>query len=143
VTSKDVALVPLQVKPITVGKQTYFEPQRDDLADLLKSWWGVQMADAESATRLIVYNGAGVPGIAGEAAQSLIRGGFRVVDTKNADNFGYKQTQIVVQNGDMTAGERVRSVLKVGRVINQPSDQNVAGVIVIIGKDYKPPKTTQ
>jgi hypothetical protein len=143
VASKDVALVPLQVKPITVGKQTYFEPQREELADLLKSWWGVEMGDAESATRLIVYNGAGVPGIAGEAAQALIRGGFRVVDTKNADTFGYQQTQIVVQNGDMTAGERVRSVLKVGKVVNQPSDQNVADVIVIVGKDYKPPKTTQ
>lgn len=139
--SKDVALAPLQVKPITVGEQTYFEPQRDKLASLLKSWWGVTLSDSENVTRLIVYNGSGVPGIAGEAAQQLIRGGFRVVDTKNADKFTYKTTQIVVQNGDMTAGDQVRNVLKVGKVVNQPGEQDVADVIVIIGTDYKPPAT--
>jgi len=138
--SKNVALVPLQVKPISLGSQTYYEPQRDELADLLESWWGVKLSEAQNATRVIVYNGAGTPGIAGEAAQQLIRGGLRVVDTKNADRFDYAQTQIVVQNKDVTAGETVRKVLGVGKVIDQPADQNVADVIVIVGKDYKPPK---
>ncbi len=141
IPSKNVALVPLEVKPITVGSQTYYEPQREALADLVESWWGVKLSEAEQAVRVIVYNGVGVPGVAGEAAQQLIRGGFRVVDTKNADNFDYTKTQIVVQNRDMTAGERVRKVLKTGKVVNQPADQDVADVIVIIGKDYKPPKS--
>ncbi len=139
--TEDVALVPLEVKPITLGAQTYFEPQREALADLLQSWWGVELSESEKVVRLIVYNGAGTPGIAGEAAQQLIRGGFRVVDTKNADTFDYKETQIVVQDKDMVAGEAVRKVLGTGKVIDQPSDQDVADVIVIIGKDYKPPKT--
>lgn len=140
--SKDVALVPLQVKPISLGKQTYFEPQREELADLVQSWWGVKLSETQNVTRVIVYNGAGAPGIAGEAAQQLIRGGFRVVDTKNADRFNYKQTQIVVQNKDMAAGEAVRKVLRTGKVVNQPSDQDVADVIVIVGKDYKPPTSS-
>lgn len=139
--TKDVALIPLTVKPITLGSQTYFEPQRSELADLVESWWGVKLSEAK-VTRLIVYNGAGSPGIAGEAAQQLIRGGFRVVDTKNADRFDYKETQIVVQDKNMTAGEAVRKVLGTGKVIDQASDQDVADVIVIIGKDYKPQKTT-
>lgn len=137
--SKNVALVPLQVKPISLGTQTYYEPQREELADLVESWWGVKLSDAESATRVIVYNGSGVPGIAGEAAQQLIRGGMRVVDTKNADRFDYAQTQIVVQNKNVTAGEAIRKVLGVGKVSNVPAEQDVADVIVIIGKDYKPP----
>ena len=133
----------LEVKPITVGPQTYFEPQREALADLLESWWGVKLSESDKASfALIVYNGAGTPGIAGEAAQQLIRGGFRVVDTKNADNFNYKQTQIVVQDKDMAAGDAVKKVLGTGKVIDQPSDQDVADVIVIIGKDYKPSTTT-
>jgi len=37
--SKNVALVPLEVKPISLGSQTYYEPQREELADLLESWW--------------------------------------------------------------------------------------------------------
>jgi len=139
VPTKDVALVPLPVKPIKLGDQTYFEPQRAEVADLLKSWWGVNPDDVDKVTRVIVYNGAGVPGIAGVAAQALIRNGLRVVDTKNADNFNYKQTQIVVQNGDESAGATVRRVLGAGTVLDRPTDQDVADVIVIIGKDYKPP----
>jgi len=136
--SKNVALVPLQVKPISLGSQTYYEPQREELADLLESWWGIKLSDTEKTTRVIVYNGSGVPGIAGEAAQRLIRGGMRVIDTKNADRFDYAQTQIIVQNKDVTAGEAIRKVLGVGAVADVPADQDVADVIVILGKDYKP-----
>jgi hypothetical protein len=43
----NVALVPMPVKPVNVGDQTYFEPQRDEIADLVEaSWWGVTI-DAE------------------------------------------------------------------------------------------------
>ena len=141
VPQKNTALVPLPVKPIKLGDQTYFEPQRAQVADLLKSWWGVDANKTAGVTRVIVYNGAGVPGIAGEAAQQLIRNGFRVVDTKNADNFNYKTTQVVVQSGSTKRGNDIVSVLGVGNVVNKASAQDVADVIVIIGKDYKPPTT--
>lgn len=133
-----VAIVPMPVKPINLGNATYFEPQREELADLLESWWGVTITESEQVVRVIVYNGAGVPGIAGEAAQQLIRGGFRVVDTKNADNFDYAETQVVVQNGDESSGTDVIEVLGTGTVTVQPSDQQVADIIVIVGKDFKP-----
>ena len=136
---KNTALVPLPVKPIKLGDQTYFEPQRAQVADLLKSWWGVDASQAAKVTRVIVYNGAGVPGIAGEAAQQLIRNGFRVVDTKNADSFDYKTTKVVVQDGPLKQGQEIVRVLGVGTAVSKPSDQDVADVIVIIGKDYKPP----
>lgn len=136
---KNVALVPLPVKSIKLGDTTYFEPQKTELADLLKSWWGVDASQTHSITRVIVYNGSGVPGIAGEAAQQLIRAGFRVVDTKNADNFAYSTTQIVVQKGPKKRGSAVVQVLGVGTVTYESSAQDIADVIVIIGKDYKPP----
>ena len=139
ISQSNTAIVPLPVKPIKLGSQTYFEPQRTEVADLLKSWWGVDASKAAAVTRVILYNGAGVPGIAGEAAQQLIRAGFRVVDTKNADNFNYPTTKIVVQKGDVKQGELIAKTLGVGTVEQQPSDQDVADVIVIIGKDYKPP----
>ena len=139
ISQGNTAIVPLPVKPIKLGNQTYFEPQRAELADLLKSWWGVDATKAAAVTRIILYNGAGVPGVAGEAAQQLIRGGFRVVDTKNADSFNYPTTQIVVQRGDPKQGDEIARVLGVGTVVQQPSDQDVADVIVVVGKDYKPP----
>ncbi len=139
VSQKSTAIVPLPVKPIKLGTQTYFDPQRAQVADLLKLWWGVDASKTAAVTRVILYNGAGKPGRAGEAAQQLIRAGFRVVDTKNADNFKYAKTQIIVQRGDAAQGNAVAKTLGVGQVSSQPSDQDVAEVIVIIGKDYKPP----
>lgn len=140
---ENVALVPMPVKPINLGNETYFEPQRAEVADLLETWWGVTISDTEQVTRVIVYNGSGIPGIAGVAAQELIRGGFRVVDTKNADNFDYATTQIVVQNGDESTAEGITDILGVGEVTLQPADQQVADVIIIIGADYAPEQTTE
>lgn len=57
----NVALVPMPVKPIKLGDQTYYEPQRDQIADLLQGWWGVDAAMVSSITRVIIYNGAGTP----------------------------------------------------------------------------------
>ena len=88
---------------------------------------------------MIVFNGAGVPGIAGIAAQQLIRSGVRVVDTKNADRFNYAKTMIIVQRGPDSAGPEVKKILGVGEIIKKPAEQDVADVLVIIGKDYKPP----
>ncbi len=136
----NVAIVPMPVKPIKLGDQTYFEPQRKEVADLLKQWWNVDPSDQQRAVRVIVYNGSGIPGIAGEAAQQLIRAGLRVVDTKNADRFDYKTTQIVVRRGDESRGKPVREALGVGEIKLDPSSSDVTDVIVIIGKDYRPPK---
>jgi hypothetical protein len=139
VSGDRTALVPLPVKPIDLGGQTFFEPQRDQIADLLLQWWDVKLGAEDSAVRVIIYNGAGTPGIAGAAAQQLIAAGMRVVDTKNADRFDYDTTMIVVQSGDMTEGEQVRAALGAGEVSDSPSEQDVADVIVIIGQDYVPP----
>ncbi|MCE5203675.1 MAG: LytR C-terminal domain-containing protein [Actinomycetia bacterium] len=140
VDTDQVALVPLPVKPINLGDQTYYEPQREQVADLLLTWWGVKLASDEGIVRVIIYNGSGVPGIAGEAAKVLIKSGIRVVDTKNADRFDYKETMIVLQNDDTQAAETVKTVLGVGKIVEQPADQDVADIILIVGQDFKVPK---
>lgn len=137
VKTENVALVPMPVKQISLGSQTYFEPQVDEIAGLVEQWWGVDMRGADDTVRAIVYNGSGIPGIAGVAAQELIRGGYRVVDTRNADAFDYETTQIVVQNGELSVGEPIRELLGVGEVTKQEADQQIADVIIIIGKDYE------
>jgi hypothetical protein len=135
-----VALAPLPVRPINMGDQTYFEPQRDKIADLLMAWWGVKVGTEEARISVVIYNGAGIPGIAGEVAQRLIREGMRVVDTKKADRFDYAQTLIVEQREATDAGEQIQRILGVGTVIVQPSEQQVADIIIIVGKDYRPVK---
>ena len=138
VSVKNTALVPLPVKPIKLGSQTYFEPQRSEVADLLKAWWGVDASAASDVTRVLIYNGAGKPGIAGQAATQLIRAGFRVIDTKNADKFDYKTTLVVVQNGPVEKGAEVVKALGVGTVSEKRTDQDVSDIVVLIGRDFVP-----
>jgi len=72
IPKENTAIVPLPVQPVHLGSQTYFQPQKTQVADLLTKWWGVDPSKVAQVTRVILYNGAGIPGIAGEAAQQLI-----------------------------------------------------------------------
>jgi len=136
VDQDNVALLPMPVKPINVGSQTYFEPQRVEIAELISQWWGVSIADDDSVVKVIVYNGSGEPGIAGAAAQQLISQGYRVVDTKNADRFDYEETLVVVQDGYRSLADGAIEVLGVGTVVVQDAEQDVADLIIILGADY-------
>lgn len=139
VKTKDVWIVPLPVKAIAVGDQRYFEPQRAEVADLLLQWWGVRVDQQKAAPRVVVYNGVGTPGIAGKAAQQLIRKGFRVIDSGNADKFDYKRTQVLLYHGTDADARAVRDVLGTGDIKVQSAPQQLTDIIVIIGADYQPP----
>lgn len=141
VPTKDVWIVPMPVKPISVGTERYYEPQRAEIADLVLQWWGVRVEQQKQALRVIIYNGVGTPGVAGKAAQQFIRLGVRVVDSKNADNFDYKQTKILLYHGTQADALRVKDALGVGQITIESDVQDLADVIVIIGADYTPPGT--
>jgi predicted HD superfamily hydrolase involved in NAD metabolism len=137
-SAKDVWIVPLPVKAMTAGTERYFEPQRAEVADLLLQWWGVRADQQKTRPRVIVYNGVGTPGLASEAAQQLIRAGFQVVDSGNADHFGYTATAILVYHAP-TEAPAVRAALGVGAIRMQSAPQEIADMIVILGTDYLPP----
>jgi len=139
VKPKDVWIVPLPVKPVAVGDQRYFEPQREQVADLLLQWWGVKVAQQKATPRVIVYNGVGTPGLAGLASQQLIRTGFHVVNSGNAENFDYKTTLILLYHGTRADAEAVRGILGTGEIKVQSAPQELTDLIVIIGADYRPP----
>jgi hypothetical protein len=140
VPGKNVGLAPLPVRAVNIGNVTYYEPQRDQIADLLYSWWGVKFGEGKQQARVIVYNGAGEPGIGGVAARALIKAGFRVVDTGNADRFDYKTTRVVLLRGDAAVAQRVQDILGCGEVVSKAAEQDITDVIVIVGRDYMPGK---
>lgn len=135
---KNVWIAPLPVKAMTVGTQRYYEPQRAQVADLLLQWWGVRLDQQKARPRVIVYNGVGTPGLASQAAQQLIRQGFRIVDSGNADHFGYVETTILVYHAP-TEATAVRDALGVGAIKMQSAPQELTDMIVIVGADYLPP----
>jgi hypothetical protein len=86
---------------------------------------------------VIVLNGSGEPGIGQLAAERLVPGGFRVVVSENASDFGHETTQIVVASEDLRpAAERVRDLLDVGDVQVAGPASGLADVTVVIGKDF-------
>lgn len=134
----DVWIVPLPLKAMTAGTERYFEPQRAQVADLLLKWWGVRADQQKTRPRVIVYNGVGTSGLASVAAQQLIRAGFQVVDSGNADRFDYTTTTILVYHAP-TEAQAVRAALGVGAIRMQSAPQEITDMIVILGADYLPP----
>lgn len=142
ISSDQVVLVPLPVKPINLGDTSYLEPDKTAVAEQLRAWWGVDAASEENVVRVAVFNGVGTPGIGGVAAQQLIRAGYRVVDTQNADRFDYDTTVIVVKRGNIERGQAVAKVLGCGKVVAEPSAQDIIDIAITIGRDYDANETT-
>jgi anionic cell wall polymer biosynthesis LytR-Cps2A-Psr (LCP) family protein len=91
--------------------------------------------------RVLIQNGVGTPGLAGSACKRLVAAGFRVVGSGNADNFDFRTSKVLVFSSSVASAElggRVAHALGVSAndvaVSSQP--QNVADVIVILGKDF-------
>lgn len=135
----EVNIVSLPVEPVSVGSETYYEPQKDEVVRLVGIFWKKQSGGKVKQIRLIILNGNGAPGVAGRAAEVLIDRGYRVVETKNADAFDYRQTQIIVYHRkDVDEGFKVKDILGVGLVVSRTMEQDVADIGIVIGKDYKP-----
>jgi polyisoprenyl-teichoic acid--peptidoglycan teichoic acid transferase len=83
-----------------------------------------------------VRNGAGISGIAGQAAARLQARGFQVPEVGNANQFVYDDT-LVVYKDDEAAAQLVVSALPTGRVV--PSRGMYAfstDILVVVGKDW-------
>lgn len=88
--------------------------------------------------RVEVLNGTGRVGITGPVAAALVKGGYRVVRTDNADDLDVRETRVVghtVDNQD--AALAVRELLGFGEVrIEQRQPSLVVDITVIVGDDF-------
>jgi len=92
--------------------------------------------------RILIQNGVGTPGLDGSACRRLVAAGYTVVGSGNADSFNFATSKVLVFSSSVAAarlGNDVAHVLKLSdndvAVSNQA--QNVADVIVILGRDYR------
>ncbi|MCL4386395.1 MAG: LCP family protein [Cyanobacteria bacterium] len=102
---------------------------------------------------LQVLNGVGTPGIAGKVG-TLFKDlkyddgtpKFNLLQAKDADNYNYATTQIIVNSKDpsyMALAEEIKNILKTGNITKneQAPAQNI---VIIVGADYgKTSDTTQ
>ena len=105
-------------KPDENMEQTYFEKS--------------EMIKAE----IEIFNGCGEVGVANLYANFLLDHGFDVIDKKNADNFDYLNTNIIVHKEDkMPIAKDLAEILKIKNI--KLIKSGIWDLSLIIGKDYK------
>ena len=113
------------------GRAFASAPARDEQAEA-----------ARSAIRVEVWNGSGLSGVGQKVAEALKDGGFRVVDTRNADRSDYGTTLIVDRKGDRRNVEEVVRYFHGGHPLLMTSTAALADVRVVVGRDYEGLKLT-
>lgn len=90
---------------------------------------------AEDIT-VAIRNGAGISGIAGQAAARLQARGFQISEVGNANQFVYDDTLIVYKD-DEAAARMVASVLPTGRIVASRGMYAFnTDILVVVGKDW-------
>jgi len=97
--------------------------------------------DSARALTVEVINTTGVSGLARSGTRLLRSAGIDVVNYFAANDRPLDSTRILVRRGTLETGERVRAVLKVGRVALAPDSIRLVDVSVQLGTDFaaRPP----
>jgi hypothetical protein len=82
-----------------------------------------------------VLNGSGESGVGSRVASFLRRGGFHVVEVRNADRSDYFPTLVVSRREDGEPAHAVASYLGGPPVLQQVWSSDLAEVTVVIGSD--------
>lgn len=92
---------------------------------------------APSSVSVTVRNGAGVGGVAADAAAKLKKAGFKVGEVGNANQFVYDET-LVVYEDDSRLAEAVVDALGRGKVVQSRGMYSFGtDVLVVVGKDWE------
>lgn len=133
-TDKDLA-----ARPLTIGSQRYFEVDKQSLQTELRAVWGKVLTTKRPDARVLILNGSGVPGIGAKAGDLMLGADLKIVDVRNAENFGYKTTLVYAYGDKSTAvAKQVTTLLKVGNVQVKPADQDITDIVIILGADFHP-----
>jgi LytR cell envelope-related transcriptional attenuator len=98
----------------------------------------------ENGERIVVevLNASGKPGLARSATRALRQAGIDVVSFGNAtpDLAGVPvdSTRILIRRGSAVVGDRIRTVLKAGRVISDQDTTRLVDASVLLGADFRP-----
>ena len=101
-------------------------------------------ASAQVARKSVfIQNGVGTPGLASSACDKLVKAGYAFAGSGNATSFNHKQSLVLIFDHSIATARLGNDVaralgLSVNDVRIQDNGQNVADVIVILGRDYKP-----
>jgi len=93
-------------------------------------------SNTEIKAEIEILNGCGELGVANLYSNFLIQRGFDIIDSKNADNFDYLNTNILVhKKNKMDIAKGLAKILKIKDI--KLSEGGMWDLSLIIGKDYK------
>ncbi|MDE3076404.1 MAG: LytR C-terminal domain-containing protein, partial [Chloroflexota bacterium] len=93
------------------------------------------------AARVQLWNGSGVPGLAGSATTMLKDMGIQTLPPQNADSMDLIQTEIhdLTQGRDSSTVNYLASLFGAKIVADAPSTGASVDIEVVLGKNYQPP----
>jgi len=143
-TPGGVLPIVLPVQKIDSGGQPVFRVDDDKMHTFVRSNLDASLPAAArvARTRVLVQNGVGTPGLVGPACERLVAAGYTVVGSGNANSFDFNESKVLVFDNSVASaqlGNRVASTLRLSGddVAVSSEGQNVADVIVILGKDFR------
>jgi len=138
----------LDISSVELEGETYYVPDISRISDIFSDQQ-VATPEAQSFETVTVniLNGAGTPGIAGQAADLVKtlthengQKKFNVLEVGNADNFDYAVTEIILSSTEgfvMNAAEELMGFLGAGSITtNEGFSQSQ--IVVILGSDFNP-----
>lgn len=143
------ALLPteLPTQPIDTGGGTSsYRLDTTAISALVKNDLGPSLPanSGQPKPTVLIENGVGTPGLVLSACNRLLPNGFTFAHSGNAPHFGYTTSQIVVSPPNSAAaaelGDRIATLLRLpsSDVVASAQGNNVADVVIVLGRDYKP-----
>ncbi len=131
-----VTLLPV-VAVSAAGVEDGFKVDADAASGFVASRLGHLLLAEGDRPRVEILNGNGRILTTRAVAESLIRAGFRIVNTDNADSFDYEESLVVAQGREHQAdAERVLDVLGRGSLLLElRTPSGVVDVSIIVGQD--------
>lgn len=133
--SRTVTAVP--VNRVSVGAADAGFTLAPEAADFVAQRLGHLALREGDRPRVEILNGNGLIGTTRVVAGQLIRRGYRVIKTDNADSFDFETTQVVAQGRENQAdAEAVIEVLGTGELLLEVrAPSGVVDITIIVGAD--------
>ncbi len=126
--------------PEYIGGASYWIPDEDGVQEMTNQFLRGEEQRRHAEIKLEIYNGNGVSGSAGRAANKFRRYGFSIQRAANADHFNYDENRIIYydRENEETA-RRIRSFLegelKHREVVESNNDRDNV-IEIILGQDF-------
>ena len=85
-----------------------------------------------------IWNGCGIPKLADMYSYFLRSEGIDVLDSKNADNFNYKESKILHHRGELERALALAEIMMIDKknIVEDKNENLFLDLTLIIGEDY-------